>query len=330
MARSSMSNDKPLNPPRAERQIAFHELLLAARKTWMIDALREVLASLDQQTVKAQILEFVPTDVQRILARLGIRDEYVFPTPVVLEAKPTLVGYYRLLIGVGQKTFYRGPTGMSPFRRMENEGVLAPATRQLLPAFCVAMGDVLAELIRAISPALSARDIAELQLLTLGSSFYGGANTKVGQVATKGVLDAIVVAFDGYVSEMNERSLIVSTPAGNAFTVTLSSDPDVAIRETTNGDNRNVLAIEIKGGSDAANVYNRGGEAEKSHQGAKERGYVQCWTIIRTSGIDVDKLKRGSPTTDAWFDTSQILAQKGADWDDFVRRLRATLGVATV
>lgn len=85
---------------------------------------------------------------------------------------------------------------------------------------------------------------------------------------------------------------------------------------------RYVLSIEIKGGSDAANVYNRGGEAEKSHQGAKQNGYAECWTIIRTSGIDFDKLKRGSPTTDAWFDTTQILVQRGGDWDVFSRRIR--------
>jgi hypothetical protein len=314
-------SEQPLNPPRATRQVTFHELLLAARKTWTIDALSDALASVDPQTVKHQLLEFVPADVQQTLARLGIRDEHVFPTPVVLEAKPTLVGYYRLLIGIGQKSFYRGPTGMAPFRKMESEGVLLPATRQLLPGFCIAMGEVLAELIRAISPVLSARDIAELQLLTLGSNFYGSANNAIGQVATKGVLEAIAVALDRNVVERRARSLVVGTEDGRTYSVSLANDPDVAVRETTGGESRNLVAIEIKGGSDAANVYNRGGEAEKSHQGVKDR-YQQCWTIIRTSGIDFDKLKRGSPSTDVWFDTSQILAQKGEDWDDFVLRIR--------
>lgn len=317
--------DRPLIPPRATRQVSFHELLLAARKTWTIDALSEALGSVDQERVKRQLLEIVPADVQRTLAQLGIRDEHVFPTPVVLEAKPSLVGYYRLLTGIGQKSFYRGSTGMSPFRKMENEGILLPATRRLLPSFCTAIGDVLAELIRAISPALSARDIPELLLLTLGSNFYGSANNKIGQVAIKGVLAAIAAALDGYVAVSGAKALSVTGNDGRTFSVSLANDPDVAIRETTGGYARHIVAIEVKGGSDAANVYNRGGEAEKSHQGAKCI-FEQCWTIIRTSGIDFGKLKQGSPTTDAWFDTSQILAQKGDDWDDFVRRVRDVIG----
>lgn len=35
-----------------------------------------------------------------MLAANSIRDEYGYPTPIVLEAKPTLVGYYRLLNGL--------------------------------------------------------------------------------------------------------------------------------------------------------------------------------------------------------------------------------------
>jgi hypothetical protein len=64
-----------------------------------MDALSEALGQLDQRTVKQQIREYVPDDAQKILAAAGLRDEHVFPVPVVLEAKPSLVGYYRLLLG---------------------------------------------------------------------------------------------------------------------------------------------------------------------------------------------------------------------------------------
>ena len=300
-------NDLPLNPPRATRQVTFHELLLAARRTWTIDALSSVLASVDPQMVKSQLLIYVPMDVQQTLARLGIRDEHVFPTPVVLEAKPALVGYYRLLTGVGQKSFYRGPTGMSPFRKLENDGVLLPSTRQLLPDFCAAMGDVLAELIRAIAPALSARDLSELQLLTLGSNFYGSANTKIGQVATKGVLDAIATALVDYVVERAARSLLARSPNGRTFTIALSSDPDVAVQETISGDVTNVLAIEIKGGSDAANVYNRGGEAENRTKPPKNevitsagRSSEPAGSTLTSSGADHQRRIPGLIRRKSW------------------------------
>lgn len=316
-----------LNPPSATRQVSFHELLLAARQTWTIDALSEVLGQIDPKLLKSQLLIYAPVDTQKILAAQGIRDEHVFPTPIILETKPTLVGYYRLLIGVGQKSFYRGGTGMGPFQRMENEGILTPSTKKIIPAFCVAMSRVLADLIRAIASTLTSRDIHELQLLTLGSNFYGSANNTIGQAATRGVLEAIAAALKGYVTNQTARSLTIAISNRRTFLVTLASDPDVSVQETTGGKLKNLLSIEIKGGSDAANVYNRGGEAEKSHQGAKQKGYAECWTVIRTTGIDIHKLQRGSPSTAAWFDTSQILAQTGKDWNEFSRRILNILGI---
>src|SRR5438874_2194615 len=79
-----------LNPPSVSRQVAFYQLLLAARKKWFIDALSEALGQLDPATVKEQIAEIVPEDAQKLLAAALLRDEYVFPLPAVLEAKPSL------------------------------------------------------------------------------------------------------------------------------------------------------------------------------------------------------------------------------------------------
>lgn len=297
-------------------------MLSATRRTWLSDALSETLRDVDPSVVSAQIGRYAPADVRAILSAIGIRDEYVFPTPIVLESKPTLVGYYRLLIGVGQKSFYRGNTGMGPFQKMEREGVLVSSTRLLLPEFCAAMSNVIADLIRQIASTLSSRDVHDLQLLTLGSNFYGGTNNTIGQAATLGIFAALAKFFDDTVSSRTDKVLAISTPAGRTFSVVSANDPDVSITETTGGGDRNLVAIEIKGGSDTANVYNRGGEAEKSHQAAKAKGYGECWTVIRTSGIDLAKLMRGSQATDFWFDTTEVLAGSGVGWDEFERHLR--------
>lgn len=99
-------SDHSFLAPGPERQLSFHQLLVAARKTVLIDGLREAVVQVDPCVLKNQLMEFVPSDVQKLLASAGIRDEEVFPTPVLLEACPTLVGYYRLLLGVPQKSFY--------------------------------------------------------------------------------------------------------------------------------------------------------------------------------------------------------------------------------
>jgi len=74
-------------------------MLVAARKSVLMDALSEALGQVDPNITKKQILTYVPASAQKILATAGIRDEHVFPVPAVLEQKPTLVGYYRLLSG---------------------------------------------------------------------------------------------------------------------------------------------------------------------------------------------------------------------------------------
>jgi XcyI restriction endonuclease len=116
---------RSFKPPSASRQVGFHQLLVAARKKYFMDALKEALISLDQHFVKAQIATYIPADVQKLLATAGLRDEYVFPVPAVIEAKPTLIGYYRLLLGAPQKSFYKGSTGMSLFKRMEEMGTMS-------------------------------------------------------------------------------------------------------------------------------------------------------------------------------------------------------------
>ena len=90
---------------------------------------------------------------------------------------------------------------------------------------------------------------------------------------------------------------------------------------------RSKVAIEIKGGSDASNAHNRAGEAEKSHQKAKGQGFRDFWTIISIAGVNKDKLEKGSPTTNSWFDVAQVLAREGADWKEFRSRFAGEVGI---
>ena len=62
-----------LSPPGPGRQVAFYQLLVAARKQWFIDALRDGLKSLDQAAVKDEILRYVPADAQRLFVQFTRR-----------------------------------------------------------------------------------------------------------------------------------------------------------------------------------------------------------------------------------------------------------------
>lgn len=274
----------------------------------------------------AELTRYAPADALAILARGGVRAEHVFPTPTVLAAKPSLVGYYRLLLGVPQKSFYASATGMTQFRTMEVNDTLRARQRDALGAFCEAMSDSLAELVRQLSPEVTDRDVHELPLLVLGSQFQGGNNNAIGKRATVNVFLAIVEIVEPYIEERGERRLFVRNASGRNVVIALAADPDVRIQEQFE-DLRPKVAIEIKGGTDRSNVHNRVGEAEKSHQKARNDGYREFWTVIAMKGVDTDRLREESPTTDSWFDASEVLARKGPDYEDFRSRIAGVVGI---
>lgn len=253
-----MADRKPLQVPDPSRQIRFHDLLVVARRTWLHEALSAALAIADPGEIKRQLAAYVPTDVQRSLAAAGIRDEHIFPTPHLLEMQPSLIGYYRLLLGVPQKTSYGSGTGMSIFRRMEIAGTINDRQRAALPEFCATMAIALAELVRKTAPALTPRDVTELPLLILGSQFQGGNNNSIGQAAIKGVFLSIVEITKDMLTSQTATELRLTTPSGRSFVIALASDPDVSVREVLPDNVKNRLSIEVKGGADRSNIYNRG------------------------------------------------------------------------
>lgn len=317
-----------LKAPSADRQVAFHLLLVAARNTVLMDALREALGSVDPDEVNRELADLAPADARAILAGAGIRDEHVFPTPTVLTAKPSLVGYYRLLLGAPQKTFYGTATGMGMFKRMESHGTLSDKHRAKLVEFCQAMATPLADLVRQLSPTVTPRDVQELPLLVLGSQFQGGANNIIGQKATEAVFIAIKEIVADYIESDDGRVVTVRNASDRRVRLALAADPDVRITEEFGeGEFRPKVAIEIKGGTDRSNAYNRAGEAEKSHNSAHEAGFRDFWTVITKTGLSMSKLEEKSPKTRSWFDAAQVLAREGDDWEEFRSRIAEVVGI---
>jgi len=292
-----------------------------------MDALSEALGQIDPNITKKQILTYVPADAQKILAAAGIRDEHIFPVPAVLERKPSLIGYYRLLLGVSQKRFYRKGTGMGLFKSMEIRGLLSPKKRPDLEYFCSAMAENLAELVRQISPKITARDVSELPLLTLGAQLYGSNNNAIGRQATLDVFLSVIEIVKEFIVSRDNSKIIVHNASKRKVIVALSSDPDIRIQEEFEGKLRNILAIEIKGGTDVSNAHNRAGEAEKSHRKAKRQDFRDYWTIISLAGVDPSLLEQESPTTNSWFDVAQVLARDGNDWQEFRSRFAGAVGI---
>lgn len=321
-------NTRRLDLPEPSLQVDFSVCLATARKSYLIDALSETVATLDITTLDREISQFVPHDYVQSLARRGLRAELVFPVPLLLSQNPRLLAYYRLLLGFSQKLFYDSGTGANMFKSMESTGTLPKnaditfLVKELIQRLCMLMDGIGA---RRITRDL----IDDLTLLTLGPQLRGGANVKKGSAAIRAVFDMIQSIVKEAVVLATEKRLEIHNAAGRTVLIEFAPDPDIVIRELMTATTfRNIIAIEIKGGTDFSNIHNRIGEAEKSHQKARNIGYVECWTIINVAGLDLQKAKRESPSTNHFFQLGEIISDETEQAKDFRSRIIALTGIA--
>lgn len=316
-----------LDAPLPALQISFYRRLEQLRSTHLLDALLSASADADIHLVDAELARYADKAALQRLAGWGLRGEIVFAVPCLLEAHPSLLGYYRLLLGFSQKQFYGKSHGLSAFKSMEEKGTVSKTQRQRMAelARCLCIGA--AHLVHSVDGLTQAK-VHDLTLLTLGPQLRGGALNLVGQQATRRVFDLIAVLTESAHVEVDRSTIRMRNAAGAPIRIFFASDPDIAIHEELpSGRSRPVIAIEIKGGKDVSNVHNRVGEAEKSHQKAKKDGFTECWTILGIAGLDHGLLRGESPTTDRFFALDEITRGDSEAFDDFKEQLYSRLGL---
>ena len=321
-----MSPEFPILEP--DLQIAFYFRLRDARALVLRDALRETIGRLDVSEIDRQLAGLVSPEALRSVAASGVRGEVVFPVPAVLRANPRLVGYYRLLLGFSRKRCYgQGPFGR--FQTLEDGDVLSEKQEEKLfgdlPALCASWIASAERLVTAV-PTLTADDVRDVQLLTLGAQLRGSENNAIGNAATLEVFGIIRDALAAHVGEETKRTLILDGQPGEVWEVAFAADPDVSVVCRRADGDRRVLCIEIKGGGDVSNVHNRIGEAEKSHQKALRDGFEECWTIVRAS-VDWDQAHLESPSTREFFGLDRLLVPGREERVRFGRLLRSRMGL---
>ena len=314
--------------PAPTLQIEFSICLAAARKAYLIDALSDAVATLDIRALDAQLSEYVPRKYMGRIAAAGLRAELIFPVPIILQANPRLLAYYRLLLGISQKAFYTNSTGVARFKRMESAGIIPGGAD--IKALSKELVHRLAELIDGIGMRRVTRDLLDdLTLLTLGPQLRGGVNVKKGSVSIQAVFELVHTIVKPALSSATEKSIEVRNAAGRKVLIEFSADPDIVIREVIGKkDFRNIIAIEIKGGTDYSNIHNRIGEAEKSHQKARQKGYVECWTIVNVERFDSAMASRESPSTNRFYRLSEIVDGRTSEFSDFRSRIIALTGIS--
>jgi hypothetical protein len=316
------SDELPVLKPNL--QIAFYYRLQELKSLYLHEALRETVEEADIVSLDDELAQGVPGDSLKRVASFGLRGEVFFAVPYVLERNPFLVGYYRLLLGFSKKEFYnKGPFGR--FQALEERGEIPDAIRAEIAAFCTSLVKS-AEILVANTDDLSLSLVRDLQVLTLGPQLRGGHNTRIGQTATREVFTLMQDIVGHNAVDVSERMILLRNDSRRMVTIEFFNDPDVRINEQLTTTTRPLVSIEIKGGRDRSNIHNRLGEAEKSHQKAKERGFFQFWTIIRCE-VDPAIARQESPTTTHFFNLDRIKDPATPEHRAFRELLGALVGI---
>ncbi|MET3524406.1 XcyI family restriction endonuclease [Mesorhizobium abyssinicae] len=304
--------------PPPELQIEFSVALAEIRQALLQDALRDTVKELDIRTLDKELAEFVPPHSLQQLAGFGMRGELMFPIPSVLNANPRLLGYYRLLYGYSQKEFYKTEVA-GQFKGLEERGIVRPPVAKNVSELCHQMCEAGAQLLAGIlNQPVSHALLDDLTLLTLGPQLRGGANVRRGSAGIVLVFNVIRDIVGEHVTTAEPRRMTVRNAAGRTVLIEFAADPDIVIREEIRRDTfRNIVAIEVKGGTDFSNIHNRIGEAEKSHQKARASGYVECWTVVNVDRIDLAMAARESPSSNRFYRISSLAEAAGEEYEGF-------------
>ena len=317
-----------LHLPSSKLQTTVATALDAFRRLYLQQALSKTIKDLDLTKLNLELDALAPTRDLKQLASLGIRGEFLFPVPCVLTVNPRLIGYYRLLLGFSQKEFYnKGKLGR--FASMEEKGILSSRIVGELDDLCHAFAERASDLLKDIGPERLSLDLLDdLTLLTLGPQLRGSNNTKIGKLANQAVFELIRSIVGHAVENEGPTRLELRNASSRKVVIAFSADPDISVVEELSAKSlRNIVAIEIKGGGDQSNIWNRLGEAEKSHQSAKQRGFVEFWTIFNVPKLDHAKAHEKSTTTNRFYSLPELLISPSLAFEEFRDRLVSLVGI---
>lgn len=311
-------------------QINISESLFSAQGKILQQALLEAIGKSDIVELDKEAHTYVSKESLTKLAGRGVRVELMFALPSLLINNPSLLGYYRFLLGFSRKEFYSKKLGLSStaYKNMEDKGKVNNDILQNIPALCLALNNSAEFLLTHLPLSLITKEHLErLTLLTFGPQLRGSHNVLIGVLAVKEVFNVIKNIIGNNAELVEDNLIILRDATDRRIKIRFSSDPDIEVVSVSDSDKPDtpLLAIEVKGGKDRSNVHNRLGEAEKSHLKAKSKGFTDLWTIINIEGLSAEAKKAASPTTTVFFDLEDLKQRKGAEYEYFNDRLLQTL-----
>ncbi len=120
---------------RPDLQVSFYHRLQTFRHSFLSEALGSTVVTLDISKVDRELAAYVGRKSLGKMASFGLRGEILFPVPLILRSRPSLLGYNRLLYGLSQKEFYRYAQ-IAPFKRLEESNEIRESLSPRLDSLC--------------------------------------------------------------------------------------------------------------------------------------------------------------------------------------------------
>jgi len=320
----------PLRVLSPDLQISLYSRLQSLRKLHFREGLKATVDAddFDLSALDSELANNVNATHLKRLAAEGLRGEILFPVPYLLRRNPFLLGYYRLLFGFSQKAFYeQGP--FKAFKTLEENGRVPPSLEASMQALSKSLISTATILLDGIDM-VHAEIVHDLQLLTLGPQLRGSRNVDVGQAAVETMMDLLKGLLASYSPEVKRRKIRFTNDSANEILIHFGGDPDISFTAQLESETRKLAAIEIKGGTDVSNIWNRLGEAEKSHQTARKSGFNELWTVtsvdLGSSPETARTARQKSPSSTEFFFIPRIVDGSTPEGIRFRQLLGSILG----
>lgn len=245
----------------------------------------------------------------------GMKPVIVFAHPTVMESVRGSVGYYRMLSMVSQKSMGRVGLMVSRYE----VGTERPSGDKALA--------IARQLNQIVSRLVDLDEKIDVRELDLWRGMAAGAQAQGSWQNAKG--SAVDVLIKGLVRRrLQERGLVRERRAAESELIlkdgriiTFADEPDIGMRYEGEVE----VAVEIKGGIDAAGVLERFGAALKSLQRTREQN-PRSTTVLVLQGISLTpratrELRIHRQTITDWFTIEEILEQ-AAKREQFYKLLR--------
>lgn len=262
---------KALGKQYLERSLFFYQSVKAAR----LSELLEEISTIDDRSLNWSLDELgIDPEASAFVTRSQIRRPAVFCHPEVIQKRPHLVLYYRNIAGLTQKGLGKLAVPVSDYEKGIKDEISQEDAQRIAHAINVVMSSIILG-----DQNFKETDVHRNMLASLGVTIDGSWRNRIGGNVTREV-NKLFVAY------LKARKLIAKQQKMQLFLkngtlVRFGSDPDVAISSPAG---KLLVAIEVKGGIDAAGALERYGAARKSFDKARKAN-VRCHTIYLASCI---------------------------------------------